>query len=113
MPQGDCTGPMGQGSRTGKSLGYCSGHSTPSYAKGFGEGKQRGAGHGRGMGRRRGKYQGMCIDNTNSGSSRGLNWMSSMKKDDEIQLLKLQIDVLRHSQQTLEKRLEELANDNG
>ncbi len=113
MPQGDRTGPMGQGSRTGRSLGFCSGHDTPGYTRGFGEGMHRKFGFERGMGRGRGMGQGRNSGNNPSGFSGDLNRMSSMTKEDEISLLKSQIDVLKHSQQTLEKRLEELANNKG
>jgi hypothetical protein len=107
MPQGDHTGPMGQGSRTGRSLGFCSGHDTQGYTKGFGEGMHRRFGFGRGMGR------GRSFGNAISGFSQGLPWISSMKKEDEIKLLKSQADELKRAQQAIEKRLEELANDNG
>ena len=50
MPRGDGTGPWGQGSRTGRGLGYCSGYSTPGYTKGPGMGLGRGFGRGRGIG---------------------------------------------------------------
>ncbi len=113
MPQGDRTGPMGQGSRTGRSLGFCSGHDTPGYTRGLGERMQRGSGFGRGMGLGRRMGQGRNSGNSPSGFSGDLNRMSSIKKEDEISLLKSQIDVLKHSQQTLEKRLEDLANDKG
>ncbi|MFW6062432.1 MAG: DUF5320 domain-containing protein, partial [Planctomycetota bacterium] len=32
MPAGDGTGPRGQGPRTGRAAGFCSGFSTPGYA---------------------------------------------------------------------------------
>ncbi len=44
MPGGDRTGPLGQGSRTGRGLGYCSGNAAPGFAAGYG-------GWGRGGGR--------------------------------------------------------------
>jgi len=34
MPFGDGTGPLGQGSMTGRGLGYCSGSNRPGYASG-------------------------------------------------------------------------------
>jgi len=49
MPRGDGTGPGGQGSRTGKGLGYCAGYDTPGYTKGPGMGFARGLGRGRGV----------------------------------------------------------------
>ena len=48
MPRGDGTGPWGQGSKTGRGLGYCSGYSAPGYTKGPGMGLARGFGRGRG-----------------------------------------------------------------
>ncbi|MCW0484907.1 DUF5320 domain-containing protein [Gaoshiqia sediminis] len=54
MPSGDRTGPMGQGSMTGKALGFCEGNETPGYHRGFGAGMGRGFGFGRGMSRGRG-----------------------------------------------------------
>ena len=66
MPAGDKTGPRGQGSRTGRAKGLCSGNSTPGYANeenrgGAGRGTDKGSrglgkglrkGHGFGRGRR-------------------------------------------------------------
>ena len=49
MPRGDGTGPWGQGSMTGRGLGYCAGSNTPGYTKGPGMGLGRGFGGGRGM----------------------------------------------------------------
>ena len=63
MPHGDRTGPMGQGSKTGRAMGYCSGSDGPGYMTGApvgagrrsGRGMSRDAGCGasRGFGRRR------------------------------------------------------------
>ncbi|MFW9989847.1 MAG: DUF5320 domain-containing protein, partial [Candidatus Odinarchaeota archaeon] len=43
MPFGNGTGPRGQGPRTGRGLGYCSGYSYPGYMSpfGFGQGRSR------------------------------------------------------------------------
>ena len=51
MPGGDRTGPIGKGPRTGRALGYCTGHNAPGYAfpgfgRGFGRGWNRGFGRG-------------------------------------------------------------------
>ena len=55
MPGGDGTGPMGQGSRTGRARGYCAGYPAPGYmSPGIGRGLGRGRGFGRGMGFGRG-----------------------------------------------------------
>ncbi|MBD3354586.1 hypothetical protein GF361_01215 [Candidatus Woesearchaeota archaeon] len=40
MPQGDRTGPNGQGPMTGRGMGFCNGFSAPGYANpGFGRGR--------------------------------------------------------------------------
>ncbi|MCD6596609.1 MAG: DUF5320 domain-containing protein [Bacteroidales bacterium] len=55
MPNGDRTGPYGEGSMTGRSMGYCSGSDMSGNADG--RGRARGFGHGgsgRGFGFRRG-----------------------------------------------------------
>jgi hypothetical protein len=50
MPQGDGTGPMGQGPMTGRGMGYCAGFNMPGFANaGFGRGLRRGFGRGFGF----------------------------------------------------------------
>ena len=53
MPFGDGTGPMGQGPRTGRGVGYCAGYNRPGYADSV---PRRGIGFGRGRGWRRWGY---------------------------------------------------------
>mgnify|MGYP001091743802 CR=1 FL=1 len=57
MPGGDGTGPLGQGSMTGRGLGYCVGYAAPGFTwgRGYGRGQGfgRGLGYGRGLGFRR------------------------------------------------------------
>jgi hypothetical protein len=51
MPQGDRTGPNGQGPMTGRGMGFCSGSNTPGYMNPrSGRGMGRGFGRGRGFG---------------------------------------------------------------
>ncbi len=64
MPAGDRTGPMGQGPRSGRGKGLCSGNDTPGFendenrrragrtGNGSATGRGRGPGRGRGFGRR-------------------------------------------------------------
>jgi Family of unknown function (DUF5320) len=72
MPRGNKTGPEGQGPRTGRGLGYCSGSEVPGYenneqefgGQGMGRGQGRAQEAGRGgrrnaQGRGRGLKQGM------------------------------------------------------
>lgn len=57
MPAGDRTGPAGQGPRSGRGKGFCSGNSTPGFNN---DDNRRRAGRigGRGMGRGRGRGRG-------------------------------------------------------
>lgn len=53
MPRGDRTGPQGEGPRTGRQMGYCTGQdfpgsATPAPGFGYGRGAGRGLGRGRG-----------------------------------------------------------------
>ena len=48
MPQGDQTGPAGQGPMTGRRMGFCAGFNAPGN-QGFGRGAGRGLGRGRGF----------------------------------------------------------------
>jgi hypothetical protein len=63
MPRGDRTGPLGEGPKTGRQMGYCTGHDGPGYVNlhwhrgpGFGPGRglgrrhRWGVGYGRGFG---------------------------------------------------------------
>jgi hypothetical protein len=108
MPQGDRTGPMGQGPRTGRVLGFCSGYDTPGYAKGFGGARGRGFGFGRGRGRGMGHNYGLPF----TGFSQSFPWTQSVSKDDKIKLLKSQAESLRRTQKDIEKRLNELEKEN-
>jgi len=49
MPQGDRTGPMGMGPRTGRRMGFCSGYGSPGFLRGPKMGMRRGSGWGRGL----------------------------------------------------------------
>jgi hypothetical protein len=102
MPQGDRTGPMGQGSRTGRALGFCSGYDTPGYTKGFGGGMGRGYGFGRGRN----------FGSAFTGFFQGLPWTQSTSKEDEVKMLKAQAESLKRSQKDIEKRLSELEKEN-
>jgi hypothetical protein len=117
MPGGDRTGSMGQGPRTGRGLGYCSGFDSPGFSGGTGYGMGRGFGsgrgmhYGRGMGGGRGFGRGRGIGAFNTGPMPGYPWMQSMSKEDEITMLKSQSDALSRSQKDIEKRLAELEKE--
>ncbi len=108
MPKGDRTGPWGQGSRTGRGLGFCSGHSSPGYTHGFGMGRGRGFGRGYGWGRGRGRFQGWPI----AASDPRLvvpPVINQIKPEDEIQYLEESMNILRKEIENIEKRLEILS----
>ena len=111
MPQGDRTGPMGQGPRTGRSLGFCSGYDTPGFSKGFGGGMGRGFGFGRGRGRGMGYGRSHNFGQPFTGFFQGFPGTQTVSKDDEIKLLKSQSESLKRSQKDIEKRLSELEKE--
>ena len=112
MPQGDRTGPMGQGSRTGRALGFCTGNNTPGFAKGFGGGMGIGFGFGRGHGRGMGSGRGRNFGGAFTGFFQSLPWTQSIGREDEAKMLKAQAESLKRSQKEIEKRLAELENEN-
>jgi len=108
MPQGDRTGPMGQGSMTGRKVGFCAGFDSPGFTKGFGGGMGRGSGFGRGMGRGRGFRRAFNFGWPSFGSSQVAPWQQAVSKDDEVKMLKSQAEALIRTQKDIEKRLSEL-----
>ncbi len=54
MPRMDGTGPMGEGPKTGRGAGSCSGEAAPRFGLGLGRGRGFGSRCGRGLGRGRG-----------------------------------------------------------
>lgn len=113
MPSGDRTGPAGMGPRTGRAFGYCSGFDTPGYHKGAGGGFGRGMGNGRGMGRGMGRGRGFRA----AGWGPGYNYpqhagrwpdMPEMNEEEEISMLKSEMDSLERTRKAIEKRLGEL-----
>ena len=108
MPQGDRTGPLGLGSGTGSTFGYCYGYDAPGSTGGQGRGMGRAAGFGRGFGRRRGLGRGWGFTPNNLGNIPGHQWMPSVSNEDEIKMLKSEAEALKRSQKEIEKRLGEL-----
>lgn len=108
MPFGDRTGPMGQGSRTGRGTGYCTGNTMPGSAN-FG-------GFGRGGGRRGGF--GFRQNNYGAGmfGGQGAWWNASRPAaapttEQELAALKNQADSLKNSLDVIEKRMKEIGQD--
>ena len=81
MPRGDKTGPMGEGPRSGRGKGFCSGSDQPGYmdtetaGRGMGQG---GRGLGRGAGRGMGQGQG---GGRGSGRGLGRGWRNNAQTE--------------------------------
>jgi hypothetical protein len=107
MASGDRTGPMGQGSGTGRALGYCPGYDEPGYTKRIG-----GMGRGQGLGFRGGRGlahgRGFHFDWPFRGHFPGSQWRDTFSRDDEINALKSQKEELELMQKNIEKRLGDL-----
>ena len=134
MPTGDRTGPMGQGSRTGRARGFCSGFDAPGYDdglyrnRGWGAGRTQPARSGRrvavargaGLGRRAGTGRGAGIGQNYSTDrlySFGLllseliqqiPWQDILRKRDEMEELKTEAKRLKRSNEELEEKLQKL-----
>jgi len=93
MPQGNHTGPKGQGPGTGRQRGYCSGFDSPGFVKSFGNGGRFGRGSGKRWNRGR---------DTGNGFGRG------MGSKDELAMLKFQADEIKATQEAIQKRINEL-----
>lgn len=111
MPRGDRSGPMGQGPRTGRAMGFCAGSVRPGFMS-----PGPGLGLGRGMGMMRGPRGGMFRGQ----GGRGMRnfapipnawdpWSGvEITKDQEIQMLKNQSEELSDELSGIEKRIKEL-----
>lgn len=134
MPTGDRTGPMGQGSRTGRARGFCSGFDAPGYEdgwyrnRGWGAGRTQPARSGRrvavargaGLSRRAGSGRGAGIGqnyNTDRLYSFGLllseliqhvPWQDILRKRNEMEELKTEAKRLKRSNEELEEKLRKL-----
>lgn len=134
MPSGDRTGPMGQGSRTGRARGFCSGFDAPGYEdglyrnRGWGAGRNqparlerrglvtRGAGFGRraGIGRGAEIGQGYNADRLYSFGLllseliQNIPWQDILHKRDEMKELKTEAQRLKRSNEELEEKLRKL-----
>lgn len=127
MPAGDRSGPLGRGSMTGRSMGYCGGNPGPGYmfgspgfgfgrgfgwGRGFGFGRGRGLGRGRGWGRgwfgRFGGYpQDMPFWDPYGPPTSGSDFPQA-SPEEELQYLKEEEKILSQEMKGLKKRIEEL-----
>ncbi len=108
MPGGDRTGPNGMGSQTGRAAGYCSGNSTPGFMNsavgraGAGVGRggfPRGGGRGRAGGGIRGGIAGFSPVPI----AYNQQLPSQISSQEEIDLLKQQINIANGRIKELEK----------
>ncbi len=98
MPRGDGTGPAGQGSMTGRGMGYCAGFNAPGFMNsGFGRGL--GMGRGRGFGWRARVVHAMPIQQVKP---------AVITEKQEKQFLEQELSALKEEMKEIEKRLKEL-----
>lgn len=114
MPGFDRTGPMGAGPMTGGARGRCNPATTGNIATFAG-----GYGYGRGLGLRRG-FRGGYGPGAGRGRGVGRGYgrippladpAYSMDPASEMDMLKADADYLRRSLETIDKRMEELADE--
>lgn len=99
---------MGQGSMTGRGLGFCSGNEPRDFENGF---RRQGRGWGRGFGFRRGAGgQGLGRRGLRGWTFWGLNTLGHFIPDrnEEVNMLKSQAESLKNIQKDIERRLGEL-----
>ncbi len=104
MPRGDKTGPNGNGPRTGRGLGYCTGNNQPGYlnndlrgtGRGFGRGYGFRNGGGRGFGYRHGFND---------------NYLENYNDVSEKTIIENQINILKDKLSTLEEKLKNLTKN--
>jgi hypothetical protein len=96
MPQGDRTGPNGQGSMTGRGMGFCAGFNAPGFMNsGFG----RGFGRGRGFRWRARAIQPIPLQQVQP---------AVITEKQEKQFLEQDLVALKEEMKEIEKRLKEL-----
>ena len=108
MPRGDRTGPMGQGSMTGRGAGYCAGYNQIP-GRGFGMGWRGGRGYGWGGGwRRGGRFYGPDFP-------RPFGYYASPvpahDEESEAKFLRAEATRIKDTLDEIEKRLAELEED--
>jgi len=92
MPQGDRTGPEGQGPMTGRAMGSCAGFNMPGFVN---PRFARGLGRGRGIGRRARNRQIQQVQPV-------------VTEKQEKQFLEQELDALKEEMKEVEKRLKEV-----
>jgi len=92
MPRGDGTGPNGQGSMTGRRMGYCAGFNVPGFMNG-------GFGRSRGFGRGARAFQQMPVQQIQP---------TVITEKQEKQFLEQELGALKEEMKEIEKRLKEI-----
>ena len=106
MPGFNQKGPMGQGSMTGRALGFCNGNEMPCSASRTGRGNNRSMGIRLGFGH--------CFSQGRSFRKNSENFFhryrnsSQYSKENVISSLKMQVEELNKTKEAIEKRLAEL-----
>lgn len=119
MPRGDGTGPRGEGSRTGRGLGFCAGYGRPGFVNPGGRGYGSGYGYGFGGGGR-----GWGAGRGFGGGWRhyGYRWpedlpepprstLDTPEQSHELKNLRETVDQLKHSIDTILDRLSRIKPD--
>jgi len=100
MPNGNRTGPNGQGPMTGRVKGYCGGFGAPGYA-----GQHSGrCNRGRGLGLKKGLGRGMsafCPQDVTA---------SSIDPNQQCQILKAQAQSLSETLESIKSQIEQIEN---
>ena len=113
MPQGDRRGPIGNGPKTGRGLGFCNGHETAGFVTMERGGRGVGYGRGRGFGNQHG-YGGRGSDSYRSDNYRSDNYrMGRYTQSDfvdvtEKTLIENEINTLKDQLTALEERLKNI-----
>jgi len=98
MPRGDRTGPLGEGSMTGRRQGYCAGYDRPGFSLGAGRGLGLGLGF---RGRGRGFYW----------FRRGVPLPEETSRSDELSDIRADVNSLKNSLSSILERLKSLSPD--
>ena len=115
MPGGDRTGPRGEGARTGRGAGFCSGNESPGYVN-------RGAGYGGMMGGRMGGGRGRGYRHIYNATGlprwmRGGGYPGAGSGPDyaaeDIGTLKKEADFLEQRLKAIIDRIKDLESDSG
>ena len=101
----DRTGPDGFGPRTGRSLGYCGGYSTPGYTESPGMG--RGFGRGRGWGRR-GSWRRAPAYNLSIYGAPGVP-IAQISPENQLSILKREKDYLTSEMDGIKDAIENIS----